>query len=94
MSDVDILIPGYIIIFLLVFALTLFYAIQKPYVSVWLILTLFVIEEAVIIAVFFKLAFPIGSGIFAIAWTYIGLIGIVVGVIILLITLLIKRKNP
>ncbi|MGM7703507.1 hypothetical protein ACSVDE_17375 [Pseudalkalibacillus sp. Hm43] len=94
MSDVDILIPGYIITFLLIFALTLFYVIKKPYVSVLLILTLFVVEEGIVTAVFFKLAFPIGSGIFAIAWTYIGLIGIVVGVIILLITLLVKRKNP
>jgi hypothetical protein len=94
LSDVDILIPSYIIAFLIVFGLTLLYIIKKPIGSVWLILTIFVIEEAIITAVFFKFAFPIGSGIFAIAWTYIGLIGIVVSVIILLITLLVKRRNP
>ncbi|WP_349409308.1 hypothetical protein [Pseudalkalibacillus sp. SCS-8] len=93
MSNVDILIPAYIFIFLMVFGLSLLYVIKRPTVSAWLICTLFVIEEAIIIAIFFKLAFPIGSGIFAILWTYIGLIGIVLGLIILLTTFLIRRRQ-
>ncbi|MCF6139152.1 hypothetical protein [Pseudalkalibacillus berkeleyi] len=93
MANIDLLISLYILTFLIVFGISLVYVIKKEDVSVWLVCSTFLIEEAIVTAVFFKFAFPIGSGMFAIAWTYIGVIATVIGIIILLSIILYKKKE-
>jgi hypothetical protein len=94
MSGLDFLIPAYIIAFLAVFALSFLYLVKKPNAPVLLVIMLFMIEEAIIIAVFFKLAYPIEYGMVVLASTYIGVVATVVGVIIMLSTLLVKKRTP
>jgi hypothetical protein len=97
MFSIDALFIGYFFIFMMTLSMSIYIAIKglkvNQHYNFKKIISINLLIFILLNFTFFKLTFPIGSGIFGTVWTFIGVIVSTVGVISLYITMYLLRRN-